>query len=90
MGNANRGAVNSPQGEPTAKIARAIVRGLGGRSTFLMPSWRAWLVVTLAHWFPVLFDWFLIRWAPSSYRDALVRSRTVDLAVPENRQRGAD
>jgi len=61
----------SRRGEPTAKIARAIVRGIDGRSTFLMPSWRAWLVVTLAHWLPAPFDWIMNRWAPSSYRDAL-------------------
>ena len=42
-------------GEPTDKIVRAIVRGIDGRSTFLLPSWRAWAVVTLAHWLPAAF-----------------------------------
>ncbi len=90
MGSAYRAAVKLSNGEPTSKIARAIVKGIDGRSTFLMPSWRAWLVVTLAHWIPVLFDWFLIRWAPSSYRDALAQSRTMDLPPAGNGERGAD
>jgi uncharacterized protein len=66
---------SSPPGEPTAKIARSIVRGIDGRSTFLMPSWRAWLVVTLAHWLPALLDLIMTRWGPSSYRVALEDSR---------------
>ena len=81
MGNAGGAGASPPQGEPTTKVARAIVRGIDSRSTFLMPSWRAWLVVTLAHWIPVMFDWFLIRWSPSSYQDALRRTRTIDLAA---------
>ncbi len=58
-------------GEPTAKIVRSIVRGIDGRSTFLLPSWRAWAIVTLAHWLPGLFDAVMARWGPSSYKDAL-------------------
>jgi uncharacterized protein len=63
-----------PTGEPTAKVVRAIVRGLDGRSTFLMPSWRAWAVVRLAHWLPAPFDWVMNRWSPGSYRDVLNRA----------------
>jgi uncharacterized protein len=66
-------AAKSPQGEPTAKIVRAIVRGIDGRSAFLLPSWRAWAVVTLAHWLPAPFDWAMNRWSPGSYRDVLNR-----------------
>jgi short-subunit dehydrogenase len=62
---------DSSGGEPASKIARAIVRGIDGRSLFLMPSWRAWLVVAAAHWLPIPFDWVMRRWAISSYRDAL-------------------
>lgn len=40
MGDAYRAVVNLSNGEPTTKIARAIVKGIDGRSTFLMPSWR--------------------------------------------------
>jgi uncharacterized protein len=54
----------SRRGEPTAKIVRAIVRGIDGRSAFLLPSWRAWAVVTLAHWLPGPFDWVMARWSP--------------------------
>ena len=61
-----------PTGEPTAKIARAIVRGLDRRSAFLLPSWRAWIVVTLAHWLPAPFDWIMCRWSPGSYKDVLL------------------
>ena len=62
-----------PGGEPTAKVVRAIVRGLDRRSVFLLPSWRAWLVVALARWLPAPFDWIMCRWAPSSYKDALAQ-----------------
>ncbi|MFI5460145.1 MAG: SDR family NAD(P)-dependent oxidoreductase [Isosphaerales bacterium] len=78
LGDLGDDSAGSPRGEPTAKIARAIVRGIDGRSTFLMPSWRAWLVVTLAHWLPAPFDWIMTRWAPSSYRDALGDSHRRD------------
>jgi short-subunit dehydrogenase len=64
-----------PQGEPTANIVRAIVRGLDGRSAFLLPSWRAWAVVTLAHWLPAPFDWVMTRWSPGSYRDVMSRAK---------------
>jgi short-subunit dehydrogenase len=60
-----------PRGEPTAKIARAILRGLDRKSAFLLPSWRAWVVVALAHWLPGPFDWIMCRWAPGSYKDVL-------------------
>ncbi len=60
-----------PSGEPTARIVRAIVRGIDGRSAFLFPSWKAWAVVTLAHWLPGPFDWLLSHWAPGSYQDVI-------------------
>ena len=60
-----------PRGEPTAKIVRAIVRGLDRRTAFLLPSWRAWAVVTLAHWLPMPFDWVMRRWSPGSYHKRL-------------------
>jgi len=75
LGDSGDGSASAPHGEPAAKIARAIVRGIDGRSTFLLPSWRAWAVVTLAHWLPALLDWIMTRWAPSSYQDALKDSR---------------
>jgi uncharacterized protein len=62
-------------GEPTERIVRAIVRGIDGRSRFLLPSWRAWAIVTLAHWLPGLFDAVMSRWTPSSYKDALAAAR---------------
>ena len=65
----------SSHGEPVERIVRAIVRGIDGRSTFLLPSWRAWAIVTLAHWLPGLFDAVMFRWTPSSYKDALAAAR---------------
>jgi uncharacterized protein len=65
-----------PTGEPTAKIVRAIVRGLDRRSAFVLPSWRAWVVVTLAHWFPAPFDWIMCRWSPGSYKKVLAQPPT--------------
>jgi uncharacterized protein len=64
-------ATSSSHGEPVAKVVRTIVRGIEGRSTFLMPSWSAWAIVTLAHWLPGPFDFVMSRWTPSSYKDAL-------------------
>ena len=54
---------------------RAIVRGIDRRSTFVLPSWRAWTIVTLAHWLPGLFDAVMIRLGPSSYKDALADAK---------------
>ena len=67
-----------PTGEPTAKIVRAIVRGLDRRSTFVLPSWRAWIVVTVAHWLSAPFDWIMCRWSPGSYKDVLAQPATRD------------
>jgi short-subunit dehydrogenase len=71
LGNRGREVGRLPTGEPTAKIVRAIVRGLDRRSAFVLPSWRAWIVVTLAHWLPAPFDWIMCRWSPGSYKDVL-------------------
>lgn len=58
-------------GEPTAKVVRAIVRGLDGRSAFLLPTWKAWLVVAVAHWLPGPFDWFMSRWSRRFLRKSI-------------------
>jgi uncharacterized protein len=65
-----------PTGEPTAKIVRAIVRGLDRRSAFVLPSWRAWSIVTLAHWLSAPFDWIMCRWSPGSYKKVLAQPAT--------------
>jgi short-subunit dehydrogenase len=65
-----------PTGEPTAKVVRAIIRGLDRRSVFVLPSWRAWAVMMLAHWLSAPFDWIMCRWAPGSYKDVLARPKT--------------
>jgi uncharacterized protein len=64
-------ATSPSHGEPVAKVVHTIVRGIDGRSTFLMPSWSAWAIVSLAHWLPGPFDFVMSRWTPSSYKDAL-------------------
>jgi short-subunit dehydrogenase len=58
-------------GEPVTKVVRGILRGIDRRSRFLLPTWSAWTIVTLAHWLPALFDVVMTRWTPSSYQDAL-------------------
>ena len=69
---ARAGAVGRlPQGESTARVVRAIVRGLDRKSAFLLPSWRAWALVNLAYWLPGPFDWIMCRWAPGSYKHVL-------------------
>jgi short-subunit dehydrogenase len=71
LGDRGAEAGRLPKGETTAKVARTILRGLDRRCVFLLPSWRERLLVTLAHWLPVPFDWVMSRWAPGSYRDVL-------------------
>lgn len=52
-----------PRGESTERIVGAIVKGLDGRSTFLMPSMTAKACVTMTRWMPGLLDWMVGRWA---------------------------
>jgi uncharacterized protein len=72
----NRAALTDelPSGEPTDRIVRAIIRGIDGRSTFLLPSWKAWAAVWLAHWLPGPFDWAMSRFAPGSYQKVINQS----------------
>ncbi len=41
-----------PRGESTEKVVRAIVRGLDGRRSFLMPTWLSWAIVTARYLAP--------------------------------------
>jgi hypothetical protein len=43
---------------------RGILKGLDSRRGFVLPTWRAWAVVTLASWLPAPFDWVMRHWAP--------------------------
>jgi short-subunit dehydrogenase len=68
---AGRGASKAPSWpgrEPTERVARGILRGLDGRRAFVFPTWRAWLVVTLASWLPGLVDWLMTRIGPGASR----------------------
>ena len=64
-----------PTGEPTVRVVRAILRGLDGRGTFLVPSWTAWAGLKVAEWCPPLYDWFVARWATRHVGSALGRTR---------------
>jgi len=64
-----------PTGEPTARVVRAILRGLDGQGTFLVPSWTAWAGLKAAEWCPPLYDWFIVRWATRHVGSALDRTR---------------
>ncbi len=64
-----------PTGEPTDRVVRAILRGLDGRKTFLVPSWTAWAGLMVAEWCPPLYDWFVVRWATRHVGSALERTR---------------
>jgi short-subunit dehydrogenase len=64
-----------PTGESTAKVARAIVRGLDRHGAFLIPSWKAWVVANLAYWLPGPFEWVMGRWAPRTYRKLLEKNK---------------
>ncbi len=63
-----------PAGEPTDRVVRAILRGLDGRPTFLLPTWTAWAALRLAGWCPPLYDWFITRWAARHVGKALART----------------
>jgi short-subunit dehydrogenase len=78
LGDHARAATRSSHGEPAARVVHAIVRGIDRRSRFLMPSWPAWMIVTLAHWLPGLFDFVMTRWTPSSYQDALTGMKAAE------------
>lgn len=72
-----------PKGEPTERIVRSILRGLDRHCVFLLPSWRAWVVVTLANWLPAPFDWMMCRWAPGSYKDVIYRPAPSVTSLPK-------
>ncbi len=72
---AGGGQAGIPTGEPTGRVVRAILRGLDGKATFLVPSWIAWAGVEAAAWCPPLYDWFITRWATRHVGTALVRTR---------------
>lgn len=70
-------AVHKRRGEPTERIVRSMLRGLDGRRAFVLPSFTAWAVVTLAHWLPGPFEWCMQRWAPRYFREELEHARGV-------------
>jgi short-subunit dehydrogenase len=65
-----------PKREPTERVVRGIVRGLDRRRAFILPTWRASLVVTLAAWLPAPVDWLLTRLGPGSSRDREISPRS--------------
>jgi uncharacterized protein len=68
---AGRGVAKPPSWpgrEPAGRVVRGIVRGLDGRRAFVLPTWRAWLVVTAASWFPGPVDWLITRLGPGASR----------------------
>ena len=50
-----------PGQEPTDRVVRGILRGLDGRGGFVLPTWRAWTIVTVASWLSQPFDWVMAR-----------------------------
>jgi short-subunit dehydrogenase len=65
-----------PGQEPTDRVVRGIMRGLDSRRSFVLPTWRAWAVVTLAHWFPAPFDWIMRRWRPGAPPARVIGARS--------------
>jgi short-subunit dehydrogenase len=66
---AGRGAARPPSWpgrEPTDRVVRGIVRGLDGRRAFVLPTWRAWMVVAAASWLPGPVDWLMTRLGPGA------------------------
>jgi short-subunit dehydrogenase len=73
IGGAPKGPL--PRGAPTSAVVRAIVRGLGRRRAFLLPHASAWAAVTLAHWLPGPFEWFMERWSARHFGAEINRAR---------------
>lgn len=63
------------RGAPADRVVRAILRGLDRPRRFLLPGWTPWAVVTLAHWLPGPFEWFMERWSPCYFREELAQMR---------------
>jgi len=61
-----------PEREPTDRVVRGILRGLDSRSGFVLPTWRAWAVVTAAHWLPAPFDWMMRHLAARTSQDPAI------------------
>lgn len=64
------------RGEPTEKVARAILKGLDRRATFWLPTARAWAVVKASRWASGPFEWLMGRWAPGYFRREIEEART--------------
>jgi short-subunit dehydrogenase len=73
IGGAAKGPL--PRGAATDAVVRAIVRGLGRRRAFLLPSAAAWAVVTLAQWLPGPFEWLMERWSARHFGAEINRAR---------------
>ncbi len=56
---AGRGGDHAKPGEDVAKIARGLVRNLGGRRAFVTPTLQAALTVAIPHWLPGPFRLFM-------------------------------
>jgi hypothetical protein len=53
-----------------------MLRRLDGRRAFVFPTWRAWLVVALASWFPAPVDWLMARLGPGASRKRGISPRS--------------
>jgi uncharacterized protein len=74
-----------PRGEPTDRVVRSILRGLHGRSAFLVPTWTAWAGLKFAVLVPPLFDWLIVRWSNRHVGAALQRAREAGTRAGEGR-----
>jgi short-subunit dehydrogenase len=68
------GSYRMPQGEPTERVVREIVKGLDSRKTFIMPSPTARACVFMARRQPWLLNWLITRWARKHRVQALNRT----------------
>jgi short-subunit dehydrogenase len=73
LGGAPKGPL--PRGASTRAVVRAIVRRLGRRRAFLPTDPVAWAVLTLAHWLPGPFEWFMQRWSARHFGAEINRAR---------------
>jgi short-subunit dehydrogenase len=67
--------IRSGFAEPTERVVRGILRGLGRRRTFVFPTFLAGSVVRAARWLPRPYDWAMDYWATPHFRREMETGR---------------
>lgn len=69
------GGIRSRFAEPTDRVARGILNGLGKRKGLYFPSWLAAAVVRGVSLIPGPYEWFMGRWGRETFRKEFENGR---------------